>query len=73
LMYGPGSAGTSITVTPTFQYGGFFFRGDIAYVHVNDLTPGAGFGPLGLKDNQTRVVGEIGFIFGNNISPEKKP
>ena len=73
LMYGPGSAGTSITVTPTFQYGGFFFRGDIAYVHVNDLTPGAGFGALGLKDNQTRVVGEIGFVFGNNISPEKKP
>jgi len=73
LMYGPGSAGTSITVTPTFQYGGFFFRGDIGYVHVNDLTPGAGFGPLGLKDNQTRVVGEIGFVFGNNISPEKKP
>src|ERR1035437_2518087 len=29
LMYGPGSAGTSITVTPTFQYGGFFFSGDV--------------------------------------------
>src|SRR5690349_4024312 len=25
---GPGCAGTSVTVTPTFQYGGFFFRGD---------------------------------------------
>jgi hypothetical protein len=73
LMYGPGSAGTSITVTPTFQYGGFFFRGDIGYVHVGDLTPGDGFGALGLKDNQTRVMGEIGFVFGNNISPEKKP
>ncbi|HYL36328.1 MAG TPA: outer membrane beta-barrel protein [Bryobacteraceae bacterium] len=73
LMYGPGSTATSITVTPTFQYGGFFFRGDIGYVHVGDMAPGAGFGPLGLKDNQTRVVGEIGFVFGNNISPEKKP
>jgi len=72
LMYGPGSNATSITVTPTFQYGGFFFRGDVGYVHVNDYTPGAVFGGLGNKDNQTRVVGEIGFIFGNNISPEKK-
>jgi hypothetical protein len=60
-------------VTPTFQYGGFFFRGDIAYVHASDFTKGDVFGPLGLKDNQFRAVGEIGFVFGNNISPEKKP
>ncbi len=73
LMYGPGSAGTSITVTPTFQYGGFFFRGDLAFVHVMDFAPNAVFGPLGTKDNQARVVGEIGFVFGNNIGPEKKP
>ena len=30
LMFGPGSAGTSVTVTPTFQYGGFFVRGDLS-------------------------------------------
>jgi hypothetical protein len=73
LMYGPGSAATSITVTPTFQYGGFFVRGDLGFVHASSITPGDVFGPLGTKDNQTRVVGEIGFVFGNNISPEKKP
>ena len=73
LMYGPGSKAVSFTVTPTFQYGGFFFRGDLAWVHVNDFAPGAVFGPLGNKDNQFRAVGEIGFVFGNNISPEKKP
>src|SRR5579871_3053279 len=73
LMYGPGSAGTSFTATPTFQYGGFFFRGDLAIVHVSDFTPGAVFGPLGKDANQFRAVGEIGFVFGNNISPEKKP
>jgi hypothetical protein len=73
LMYGPGSGATSFTATPTFQYGGFFFRGDLAVVHVNNFTPGAVFGPLGTKDNQFRVAGEIGFVFGNNISPEKKP
>ncbi len=72
LMYGPGSSGTSITVTPTFQYGGFFFRGDIAYVHAGNYAPGSVFGPSGLNNNQTRATAEIGFVFGNNIV-EKKP
>jgi Putative beta-barrel porin-2, OmpL-like. bbp2 len=67
LMYGPGSAGTSLTVTPTFQYGGFFFRGDISWVHANSFTPGFAFGPTGIDQNQARAVAEIGFIFGNNI------
>jgi Putative beta-barrel porin-2, OmpL-like. bbp2 len=67
LMYGPGSKGTSITVTPTFQYGGFFFRGDISYVHVSDITPGLAFGQGGNLKSQPRAMAEIGFIFGNNI------
>lgn len=72
LLYGPGSWGTSITVTPTFQYGGFFFRGDLAWVHVGNITPGTAFGSAGNNQNQPRAVAEIGFIFGNNII-EKKP
>jgi hypothetical protein len=72
LMYGPGSAGTSFTVTPTFQYGGFFARGDIALAHVSNYTPGSVFGPNGMNENQTRAVMEVGFVFGNNIV-EKKP
>jgi hypothetical protein len=72
LMFGPGSAGTSITVTPTFQYGGFFFRGDLAFVHASNYTPGYVFGSSGVNDNQTRAVAEVGFVFGNNIT-EKKP
>jgi hypothetical protein len=71
LMYGPGSKATSITVTPTFQYGGFFVRGDIAFVHAMDYNPGSVFGLLGTKENQTRAVGEIGFVFGNNITEKK--
>jgi Putative beta-barrel porin-2, OmpL-like. bbp2 len=67
LMFGPGSAGTSVTVTPTFQYGGLFFRGDISYVHAINAAPGSTFGPTGMNANQTRAVAEIGFIFGNNI------
>ena len=72
LMFGPGSTGTSFTVTPTFQAGGFFLRGDIAYAHAGSFTPGAVFGPNGTNNNQVRAVAEIGFIFGNNIV-EKKP
>jgi hypothetical protein len=72
LMFGPGSKGTSITVTPTFQYGGFFVRGDLSWVHAIDYTPGAVFGANGANANQPRAVAEIGFMFGNNIV-EKKP
>jgi hypothetical protein len=73
LLYGPGSAGTSFTVTPTYQKGGFFVRGELSFVHASNLTKNdpAVFGPKGLNDNQTRGVIETGFMFGNNI--EKKP
>ena len=72
LLYGPGSSGTSITVTPTVQYGGFFCRGDISWTHASSTTPGAVFGPNGTSNNQVRAVAELGFVFGNNIV-EKKP
>ena len=72
LMFGPGSAGWSVTVTPTFQYGGFFVRGDLSWVQATNYTPGAVFGPTGMNKNQPRAVAEIGFMFGNNIT-EKKP
>ena len=72
LLYGPGSAGTSITATPTFQQGGFFVRGDLAFVHVSSITPGDAFGQAGTKQDQPRAMAEIGFIFGNNVV-ERKP
>jgi hypothetical protein len=72
LIYGPGSAGTSITVTPTVQYGGFFCRGDVSYAYAGNITPGYAFGPKGVNDNQVRAAVEVGFVFGNNIA-EKKP
>jgi hypothetical protein len=71
LLFGPGSSGNSFTITPTWQKGGFFARGDIAFVHAGFLTPGDGFGSVGLKDNQFRTMAEMGFIFGDNIM--KKP
>lgn len=67
LLFGPGSAGTSITLTPTLQHGGLFFRGDLSWVHAASYTPGDVFGSSGRNPNQPRSVAEIGFIFGNNI------
>ncbi len=67
LMYGPGSSATSITVTPTYQRGGFFVRGDLAYVHASNITPGDAFSRNGMNPNQPRAMAEFGFIFGNNV------
>ena len=67
LLYGPGSSATSFTVTPTYQSGGFFVRGDLAFVHIGSVVPGFGFGPLGKDDSQFRAAAEIGFIFGDNL------
>jgi Putative beta-barrel porin-2, OmpL-like. bbp2 len=71
LMYGPGSTATSVTVTPTYQKGGFFVRGDFAFVHLTNFTPGSGFGSVGTDSNQPRAMAEFGFIFGNNIVEKK--
>lgn len=70
LLYGSGSSGTSFTATPTFQKSGFFARGDISWTHASNATAGDVFGALGKSNDQFRVMGEIGFIFGDNI--EKK-
>jgi hypothetical protein len=67
LMYGPGSSATSVTVTPTFQYGGFFVRGEFSWVHAFDATAGDTFGPTGVSNDQPRGAVEIGFLFGDNI------
>ena len=63
LMYGPGSASWSITLTPTFQYQRFFARGDLSFVRSTSFTPGDVFGPSGTNPNQPRGVVEVGFMF----------
>ncbi len=67
LGFGAGSAGTTFTVTPTYQKGGMYLRGDLAVVHAKDYAPGSVFGTTGTDANQFRGVLEFGFIFGNNI------
>ncbi|MBV8809079.1 MAG: outer membrane beta-barrel protein [Acidobacteriaceae bacterium] len=63
LLFGPGSGGWSLTVTPTFQDHAFFVRGDFSLVQATRLTPGNGFGQSGTNRNQARGVIEAGFMF----------
>ena len=67
LGFGAGSAGASFTATPTYQKGGMYVRGDLAWVHAMNYTPGAVFGKTGMDADQFRGVLEFGFIFGDNI------
>ena len=68
LLFGPGSDGTSVTVTPTWQKGALFVRGDLSWVHAGSYTTGDAFGTQGEASNQMRAVAEIGIIFGSNIT-----
>jgi hypothetical protein len=63
LLFGQNSKAWSLTVTPTFQQGIFFARGELSYVKVDDALPGFAFGSDGLNTSQTRAVAEIGFLF----------
>ena len=47
LLYGPGSAAWSLTMTPTFQYQRLFTRCDLSFVRANSFTPGDVLGPTG--------------------------
>jgi len=67
LGFGSGSAGTTFTATPTYQKGGMYVRGDLAWVDATNFTNGDVFGKTGTDSNQFRGVLEFGFIFGNNI------
>ncbi len=67
LLFGPGSSATTVTVTPTWQKGGFFVRGDFGWVHAMSTTAGFAFGPTGTDADQIRGAVEIGFLFGDNI------
>lgn len=63
LLYGPRSRAYSLTVTPTYQKGIFFIRGEASYVAARAATPGLIFGPDGLNRNQGRFMAEAGILF----------
>lgn len=63
LLYGPASAAWSATITPTFQSGRFFVRGDLALVRLNRETAGSAFGSRGVDRTQPRALIEAGILF----------
>jgi len=63
LLYGPGSSAMSFTVTPTWQNGVWFVRGEASYVEAFSTTAGSVFGKTGSSKNQVRGVIEGGILF----------
>ena len=63
LLYGPGSRAWSLTVTPTWQKGIFFARGEGSCVHASNVVPGFGLGPNFNNHSQVRGLVEAGVIF----------
>lgn len=61
LFFGPGADAWSLTLTPTYQKGIFFARGEVSYTKVSDYT--FGFGRAGNHSSQTRLLLETGFLF----------
>lgn len=70
LEYGPSSSAWSLTVTPTWQKGIFFIRGEASYTTLPDYTHftigsttfGLGFGTTGGKSDQFRALVETGIV-----------
>ncbi len=63
LGYGQGSDAWSITVTPTWQKGILFVRGELSYVGVGGGAPGLMFGVAGVASDQFRGLLEAGVLF----------
>jgi len=60
LPYGQKSKAWSVTVTPTYQDGIFFARGELSYTGLSDFAVGAGSSYD--KDNQFRALFETGIV-----------
>lgn len=63
LLYGPGSNAWSFTVTPTYQHGIFFARGEASWVGVGSTEAGYVFGQNLDKTSQARLLLEAGVLF----------
>jgi hypothetical protein len=63
LLFGPGSSAMSFTVTPTWQNGVFFVRGEASVVEAFSTTAGFAFGKAGNTTTQVRGLIEGGIVF----------
>lgn len=63
LLYGPGSDAWSFTITPTYQHGIFFARGEASWVGLSNAVAGYAFGQNFDKTSQARLLLEAGVLF----------
>jgi len=63
VTYGPGSNAWSLTLTPIYQRGIFFARGEASLVVANNITEGSAFGRNGTNYSQGRLLIEAGVLF----------
>jgi len=63
LLYGSGSSAASLTLTPTYQKGAVFVRGELSHTAIAHLAPGDGFGSMGMATTQDRALIETGVLF----------
>jgi hypothetical protein len=63
VLYGPGSNAGSLTLTPTYQLGIWFIRGEASVTRAFDSADGAAFGKNGNAQTQVRGLIETGIIF----------
>jgi hypothetical protein len=63
LLFGVGSSAMSFTLTPTWQNGIFFVRGEGSVVEAFSTAPGAAFGKAGNTTTQVRALIEGGIVF----------
>ena len=63
VLYGPGSKAWSLTVTPTYQKGIYFLRGELSYTKIESGVPGFMLGPNFDQTSQVRGVIETGVTF----------
>jgi hypothetical protein len=63
LVYGPGSGAWSLTLTPTWQRGLVFVRGEASFVRAHDAVPCFGLGRDLDNSSQVRGLVEAGILF----------
>ena len=63
MLYGAKSDAWSLTITPTYEKGIFFVRGELSYVRVGHLEAGYGFGRDLNQRDQVRALVETGILF----------
>lgn len=63
LLYGPGSAAWTLTLTPTYQEGRFYIRAEPSFTQARNVAPGRGFGNVSNARGQARFIVETGILF----------